>query len=336
VSDEKPPGDAAGQPPRLQPTVMKPTVMKPPKERSRDRKASPPAVPPAPAAPAATPFNAAQPTAMAGVRRERIEAGVAELRALAPNTPAPVCQAALQMIREVVDARMSERKAVLWGHEAQKTYGAHVTGTFSLAQDAVLEQAGAYVHRMTTILGSIDLMAVCGHGRGSLLASLTKSMNARIDTPRELSAGLDELRLLLDRTGAAIDRLLQLKERLQQHADAIARVEVEIEAAALAALFLSAHFAGKKPELARLFTDRSMSLTATLAQVRQSDQVHRLQLDQPLQLIAAIQNVALVSLPGCVAGMAALLTLLSTKGVSPTEARDMSYQLRDLHNRLTT
>ncbi|GAB3374511.1 hypothetical protein GCM10027431_27140 [Lysobacter rhizosphaerae] len=318
MTEEKPP-----QPGRLQPTVMKP-----PKKRSRERKASSPApdLPPAP--------GIATPTVVAGVRRQRIEVDIAGLRVLAPDAPAPVCQAALQMIREVVDSRMSERKAVLWGHEAQKAYGERVTGTFSLAQDPVVEQARAWVSRMTAILGAIDLMAVCGHGKGGLLGSVAKAMSNDIDTPRELSAALDELRLLLERTGAAIDRLLQLKERLQQQADAIGRIEVEIESAALAALFLSGHFAARAPELAQLFTERSMSLNATLAQMRQSSPIYRMQLQQPLQLIAAIQNVALVSLPGCIAGMSALLTLLSAKGASPTEVRDMSYQLRDLLSQL--
>ena len=272
---------------------------------------------------------------MAGVRRQRLAVELGELQALAPDAPASIHAAAVQLIREVVDDRMSDRKAVLWGHDAQKAYGERVTGTFSLAQDPVVEQARTWVNRMTTILGEIDLMAVCGHGKGGLLGSLAKAVGNRIDTPRELSSALDELRLLLERTGGAIDRLMQLKERLQQHVDAIARIEVDIEASALAALYLSGHFATKSPGLAHLFTERSMSLNATLAQMRQNSPVYRLQLQQPLQLIAAIQNVALVALPSCIAGMSALLALLSTRGASPTEARDMSYQLRDLIGQLT-
>ena len=318
-----------------------PTVMKPPKARSRTSAPTPTATrrDDAPAAAGAVPRavsppTVATPTVVAGVRRERIDVDDARLQALAPDASAAVCRAAAQRIREVVDVRMSERKAVLWGHDAQKAYGERVTGTFSLAQDPVVEQARGWVNRMTTLLGAIDLMAVCGHGKGGLIGTLAKAVSNAIDTPRKLSVALDELRLLLERTGGAIDRLLQLKERLQQHVDAIAAIEREVEAAALAAQFLSGHFATKAPSLAQVFTDRHMSLTATLAQMRQSDPIHRLQIEQPLQLIAAIQNVALVSLPGCIAGMSALLALVTTKSASPTEARDMSYQLRDLIGKL--
>ncbi len=338
MAEDRPP-----QPGRLQPTVMKP-----PKERARTTRTATPAPEPSALQPSASqppgsqasPPQAAAPgvatpTVVAGVRRQRIQVGMAELQALAPGAPMPVYDAAVRMVREVVDARMSDRRAVLWGHDVQKAYGDRVTGTFSLAQDPVVEQARAWVGRMSAILRDIDVMAVCGHGKGGLLGTLAKAVGNRIDTPRELSSALDELRLLLERTGGAIDRLLQLKERLQQHIDAIARIEVEIEASALAALFLSGHFATRSPELAQAFTDRSMSLTATLAQMRQNDPIYRLQLQQPLQLISAIQNVALVSLPACVAGMSALLALLSNRGASPTEARDMHYQLRDLIGQLT-
>lgn len=325
---------AEDQPP--QPGRLQPTVMKPPKERTRALRPATSAPAPEPSSQQQSPAPAvATPTVVAGVRRERIQVGVAQLQALAPGAPLPVYETAVQKIREVVDARMSDRRAVLWGHDAQKAYGERVTGTFSLAQDPVIEQARAWVGRMTAILCDIDVLAVCGHGKSGLLGTLAKAVGNRIDTPRELSSALDELRLLLERTGGAIDRLLQLKERLQQHIDAIAAIEVEIEAAALSALFLSGHFATRSPGLAQVFTDRSMSLTATLAQMRQNDPLCRTQLQQPLQLISAIQNVALVSLPACIAGMSALLALLSTRGASPTEARDMHYQLRDLIGQLT-
>jgi hypothetical protein len=79
-----------------------------------------------------------------------------------------------------------------------------------------------------------------------------------------------------------------------------------------------------------------MSLSATAAQMRQGDALHRLQLQQPLDLIGIIQNVALVALPGFLAGLAALLALATSRGASPTEARDMSWRLRDLLTQLTT
>lgn len=231
-------------------------------------------------------------------------------------------------------AKMNERKAVLWGHELQKSYGDKVTATLALAQDPLIEQARGYVDRMMELLGAMDLMAVCGHGKKGILDNLTKSMNRKIDTPVELARALEELQLLLDRMSASIGKLLEFSDRLRQHSSAIERIEGDVEAAALAALFLSNRFAGEAPELAQRFTERAMSLTATVVQVRQSNQVHQIQIEQPLLLIGAIQSVALVTLPGFIAGMASLLILAKTKGVSPTEASDMSYQLREILNQL--
>ncbi len=310
-------------------TALRPTIVKPPVADTRARKKAT-----ASSSGATPPLSA--PTSVPGVKRERLDATAETLRALSPGVPASVCDAALRLVREIAPARLDDRKVVLWGHELQKSYSDRVTQTFALAQDAAVEQARGYVSRMMDILGAIDLLAVCGHSKGGVLGSLSKAMSTRIDTPRELAAALDELRLLLERTAACIDRLLTLRERLQRHADAIRQVEVDVEAAALAALHLSQHFKRASPEVAQRFAERSMSLTATLAQLRQGKQIQRLQIEQPLQLIAAIQNVALVSLPGCVAGMAALLTLAIGKGASPTEARDLSYQLRDLTDQLRT
>ena len=278
----------------------------------------------------------AGPTVMAGVRRERISVTKGDLRALSPGASAATCAAAKRLLETVVARRMNERKVVLWGHELQKAYGDEVTATLALAQEPLVEQARSHVTRMMEIMRAMDLMAVCGHDSPGMLGRIRKSMNGKIDTPDELADALDELRLLLDRINAAIDPLLGHADKLRQHASNMTRVEAEVEAAALAAHFLSNYFAHPAPALAQRFTERAMSLTATLAQVQQSDAVRRVQIEQPLQLIGAIQNVALVTLPGFIAGLAALLTLAKTKGASPTEARDVSHQLRGILNQLNT
>ncbi|MEO8673523.1 MAG: hypothetical protein ABI411_19595 [Tahibacter sp.] len=308
-------------------STLRPTVVKAPDARTRTgKKASVPA--PGTALPVATP------TVVPGVKRERLAVTAESLRALSPGVPAPVCEVALRRVREIVVAKLNDRKVVLWGHDLQKLYSDRVTQTFALTQDPIVEQARAYVARMTGILSTIDLPTACGRGKRGVLESFTKAMSKRIDTPQKLSAALDELRLLLDRTAASFDRLLALKELLQRHTDTIRQIEVDVEAAALAARYLSERFSREAPPLARRFAERSASLAATLAQVRQGDTMHRLQTEQPLRLIAAIQNVALVTLPGCIAGMAALLSLAPGRDVSPTESIDLSYQLRELVDQL--
>lgn len=312
--------------------TLRPTIMKAPPARGRGAKAE--ASAPVPLPPAAS--GVARPTTLRGVRRERLAVTPRELRELAPEASAATCEAAVRVLAETVAERLDQRKAVLWGHDLQKTYGDEVTGTLALVQDPLAEQARAHVDRMTQLLGSIDLMAVCGHGKGGVLAGLARSMNDRIDTPGELAGALGELRLLLDRLGTATEGLAGLAHRLRQHAGDIDRIGGEVDATALAALFLARHFERDAPDLSRLLTDRAMSLTATMAQIRQGDSLHRLQLQQPLNLIGIIQNVALVTLPGFLTNLAALLALAKSRNVSPTEARDMSYQLRDVLNQFKT
>lgn len=323
----------SGAPP-VEAGQLRPTVMKVPPVRERTSRTRDAARQPAPGAAVAPP---SAPTTVPGVRRERIVATARELRVLSPGASAAACDAAVRLIAAFPAAKASERRAVLWGHDLQKAYGDKVTGTLTLAQDPLVEQARSHVARMMEILGSIDLMGVCGHGKGGLFGGLARSMNQRVDTPGELTAALEELQLLLQRMGAAIDKLIDLADRLRQHASEIGEIEREVEAAALAALFLAERVSRNAPELAQRFTDRAMSLTATVAQVRHGDAVHRIQIEQPLQLIGTIQNVALVTLPGWLGSIASLSVLSQAeRKLTPTEAGELARQLRNIVEQLQT
>src|SRR6185312_14854153 len=96
-----------------------------------------------------------------------------------------------------VKERASERSAILWGYELQKSYGELVNQTLVLAGAPVLLKVRNYLTRMIDILKSIDIMAVCGHGKGGILEGLTRSVNTKIDTPEELREAQVELNQLL-------------------------------------------------------------------------------------------------------------------------------------------
>jgi hypothetical protein len=189
---------------------------------------------------------------------------------------------------------------------------------------------------MMDILESIDLMAVCGHGKTGLLEGLTRSVNKKIDTRSELSSAQVELGQLVDHMSRTLQDLLNLKDAIETHSKTIDEVAAEIEVSGLAALFL-AHYLRKdssKASMADHFEGRSMSLVQTLAQIRQNDQVKKIQIEQPVQMISSIQNVALVIMPGFIGSIATVLTQLSGKGVSPTEAGEVSHKLQDVINQL--
>ncbi len=291
---------------------------------------------PAPRIPLTTPV-VRQPTAIPGAERARIEVTVRELHALSPGAAAQVYEQARALVSGFVVAKASQRKAILWGHDLQKAHGELVTEMLALARSPVLRQVEGYLARMMEILGSIDLIAVCGHGGDSVMSRLFQGINSRIDTPGELAKAQSELEQLLVLMGAALDRLLDLKDQLLRLSGSLDGIATQVEASAIGALFLSDRLRQDDAALAQCFVERSMSLTQTLAQIRQAGSTRELQIEQPIRLIGAIQNTALVVMPAFIGSISSIATLGSSKTtISPTEAGELAYRLRDIISQLKT
>ena len=289
---------------------------------------------PARRVPAATPV-VRQPTAIPGAERKRIEVAVSDLQALSPGAAAGVYEQARALVGAFVVDKASQRKAILWGHELQRAHGDLVTEMLALARSPVLRQVEGYLARMMDILGSIDLMAACGHGGDSVVGRLFQGINSRIDTPGELAQAQAELEQLLALMGGALDPLLDLKDRLLRLSGSMEGTAAQVEASAIGALFLSERLRQDDAALAQCFVERSMSLTQTLAQMRQAGSTQELQIEQPIRLIGAIQNVALVVMPAFIGSIASIATLGASKTtISPTEAGELAYRLRDIISQL--
>ena len=289
---------------------------------------------PARRVPAATPL-VRQPTAIPGAQRKRIEVAVSDLQALSPGAAAGVYEQARALVSAFVVDKASQRKAILWGHNLQQVHGDLVTEMLALARSPVLRQVEGYLARMMDILGSIDLMAVCGHGGDSLVGRLFQGINSRIDTPGELAQAQAELEQLLALMGGALDPLLDLKDRLLRLSGSMEGTAAQVEASAIGALFLSERLRQGDAALAQCFVERSMSLTQTLVQMRQAGSTREIQIEQPIRLIGAIQNVALVVMPAFIGSIASIATLSASKTtISPTEAGELAYRLRDIISQL--
>ena len=279
---------------------------------------------------------ARMPTSIPGVERTRIPVRISDLNTLSPGAGPQVYDRALALIDAVVPEKVTERKAVLWGHELQKSYSDLVTDTLRLTQAPVLRKVEGYLARMLEILGSIDLMAVCGHDGGGVLGQYFKGINKKIDTPDELNAAQAELDRLVQYMSAALDELLALKETLERHSTKVRDISDGVEASALAALALSRYLEPKSSVLATRFMERSNRLTQTLAQIRSSDATREMQIEQPIRMVSAIQHVALVMMPGWLGSIASALTLLGRKSLTKTEAGELTYQLREIISQLRT
>lgn len=308
--------------------------MPPPKDKLRATVIGGAAASPTKPAAAATPV-VRQPTAIPGAQRKRIEVTARDLQALSPGAPAVVYEQARSQIRAFVLDKAAHRKAILWGHDLQKSHGDRVSEMLALARSPVLRKVEGYLARMMDILGSIDLLAVCGHGGNGVVERLFQGINSRIDTQGELAKAQAELEQLLALMGAAPDALLDLKDRLLRLSGSMEETAAQVEASAIGALFLSDRLREDDGALAQRFAERSMSLTQTLAQMRQAGSTRELQIEQPIRLIGAIQNVALVVMPGFIGSIASIVSLGASKTtVSPTEAGELAYRLRDIIDKL--
>ncbi|WP_244440084.1 hypothetical protein [Mesorhizobium metallidurans] len=279
---------------------------------------------------------AARPTVIPGVERKRIAAELSDIKKLSPLAKPAVLEQTLRLIQSFVVESARDRQAVLWGHRLQQDYSDLVSRTLELSQADVLKRSTGYVGRMTDILGSIDIEAVCGApSRAGVFGQYFKKTNSRIDTAGELDTARIELDQLVRLMGEALEQLLSFKETLEQHARRIEDIGDEAEASALAASFLSDHLRASRPPLSQRFLERGMSLTQTVAQIRSGASMREVQIEQPLRLIGAIQNVALVMVPGFLGSIAALTTMLdSNRKLTPTEAGELAYQLRNILQQL--
>ncbi|MBI2750446.1 MAG: hypothetical protein HYX43_14270 [Burkholderiales bacterium] len=275
-----------------------------------------------------------QPTAIPGAQRKRIEVAVRDLETLSPGATAVVYEQARALVGAFVVEKASQRRAILWGHDLQKAHGDRVSEMLALARSPVLRQVEGYLARMMDILGAIDLMAVCGHGANGVVGRLFQGVNGRIDTPGELAKAQAELEQLLTLMGRTFDPLLDLKDLLLRLSGSMEETAAQVEAAAIGALFLSERIRQDDAATAQRFAERSMSLTQTLALMRQADSTRELQIEQPIRMIGAIQNVALVVMPAFIGSIASITLGASKTAISPTEAGELAYRLRDIIDKL--
>ena len=316
-----------GEKPELKTEELRPTVI----DRLDDRSA--PSESRHPAAP-----RAIGPTMVPGVERKRIAVDHGELKKLSPGATPGVIEGALRLVETYVAEEATERTAVLWGQRSQEDYSDLVSENLSLSRAEPLARATGYLNRMMAILQSIDMEAVgtATRGGGGAIAEYLRGLNHKIDTFKELEAARVELDQLVKLMRAALGDLLDLKERIQRQSRRMEEIGDEMDAAALAAQFLSDYESQRSTEFSRRFFERSISLTQSVAQIRGSTTVRATQIEQPLRLIDAIQNVALVTLPAWLGTIASLFVLQSGRRLTPTETGELARQLRSIVEQMQT
>lgn len=317
--DKRPRG--AGAPPGS-PEPLRPTVVQPPARSARGLKPL--------AAPAV-----AKPTVITGVRRAPIVVSADEVQAMSPGASAAACEEAARLLATVTETSLDERKATRWGQVLLQSDPGRANLVFLPGEDSVAEQASAQLARMVERLAAIDLVAVCGHRKEGVLGGLARPINRKVDTPAELARALDELRFLLEQLRTGADRLLVLRQTLQERADAVARWNLELEAASLAALLLSRRLTDR-PSVAQRFEERSLVLAAQRAQGPQGGGRRQALTEHPWRFIDVLEEVVLARMPSFIAEMGALLALAKTGKALPIEAMNMDFRRQDILHQLRT
>jgi hypothetical protein len=313
----------------VQPSVNQPPATTPPRPTTFQ-----------PTTPAGRPTPVvSQPTSVPGFARKRLPVTVDDLRRLSPATKFRILEKAVQRLQHFVVEDASDRSAVLWGHETQKKYSDVMATSLKLSQSSALQQANRHIQRMTEILGSIDIPAVCGISRNNAFVSrFLGNMTRRIDTPDELESAQRELNQIVAIMTNSLDELFSLKESIEQVSQQISKTGEEAEILMVAGLYLAEYLKADptRSKLADRFTDRCLSLAQTIAQLRSGDTLRQSQIEHPLRVISTIQHVSLVMMPAWLGSIASILGMLeTTRRPNPTEVGNIEKEMQVILDRLT-
>ncbi len=324
TDDPDPNGDPkpAAPPGRLRPTIIAPPSKGRRAKADRGGAQGPGAAGP----PASTPIVRA-PTAIPGVQRRRVAVRAADLVRLSPGAAPQAAARAVRLIDGFVVEGAREPHVDAWGQAAEQRHEALVQEALDLAQAQALSRARGPVDGIIVLLAAIDIETICADTRSPLLA-LLEPAGGRIDTPRKLTTARAELERLAGRARAALDPLADLKASLDDHARRVDETSLELEAAALAALFLAERLAPERPELSRRFLQREMSLTKTALRIRGGQLARADQVQEPLALIATIREVVLRDLSDWLVAVAALAgSREARRRLLPTEVAELRHRL---------
>jgi hypothetical protein len=259
------------------------------------------------------------PTAIPGARHTRIPVTIEDLRATNPKTNEDVLKRSIQFVFSFDPADLNDTTLVLWGQTIQSQYSQLVSKCLEYSESPMLARTSKHVSRLQDLIGGIHLKELLGFERKSWSDRLI-SLGHNENPIEEFNRIRTEIAQLIKLMQEDLPVLLALKMDVESLSRKIDDLGNEVEASAIAALFLADYHSRegsekdrqKREACAELFTQRSMSLTQTLAQIRGNSLMRDMQIRQPLQLIGLVQNVILVMVPGWLGSYASLKSVIES------------------------
>lgn len=334
IMQPDPKGGAVGKPTVIT-TAVQPPAIQPTKTFVPTRLPANPLPNPAP-----VPRGVDHPTAITGVARKRIPVTFADLEALRLSTDVAVLTLALKRVQVTNADDLTDSLVVLWGQETQQAYGKLVSETLNFLQSPVLKKASDRMGRLLDILALIDLKKVAGFGAAdNAISRLWTKTTASIDSLPELMDATREIEQITMLLNNELEALLDLKKTLEGNSRAIDEVAASIEVEAIAATYIAQYLEKSPNTEARLqaqqLVGRSMSLVQSYAQIRSSQGMRQMQIEQPLHIVNAIQHTVLVMVPAWLGSVTSLRVMLEGKRKpTVTEVGELSDQTNTIIQQL--
>lgn len=260
-------------------------------------------------------FKCAEPSVMPGVKQRVTATVTASQLQTQFQLPASVAKVAMDMVNGVDLGNVSEELAVMWGNDCQEASSAVVTDALELSRSEVLAKASRNIARLVEILGSINLKMVFG------ARSLAQWTSHGVATEAKLESAMTEIAQIVKLSNKSIKPLLEVKKKADDLEKRMNDVAARCQSTSAAATVI-ADSMKDNPTASGILRGRAASLLATYAQSVGDSELRKLQIQQPLQLIAVVQNVVLTTVPSLLSSITALTTQSVSDSISPTQINE--------------
>ncbi len=295
------------------PKERKPTVIAPPVSQLNSQSPAAAVVPPI------------RPTAIAGTVRMGAHVSVEDLTRHFPGTPVEVLKSARYVLEGVVLDLLTDSQCVMWGGEIQKRFGELTERSLELTGSKVVQDSERHLARLYAILEELDEALRHKSSQGLLFWRKEETVWEKFQ-----AAGneLNQLRTLL---GQALPAIVDVESSLASLSSEFEKLCNDLDAESLAGRYIAEELLHGKDRTKQSLLDRSISLTETVAHIRQGILLRGQTADILGQFVSRVQDGVLHTLPAWIE----IVTLAyQHSSHTETELYTLRQGLEDIINRL--
>lgn len=293
-----------------------------------------PTVMPSASPPKAIPENERKPmtvtkstTIPGGVVRKGLEVGVEDLKKQFPANSVETLTAVRDILIKTVLETLTMKISVGWGTKDQERYGKLVKESLALTGSERIRDSQRHLGRLYALLLEV---ATSFRNQDNSGLAFWKKWESPLEAFREREAEIDQLSTFLR---AVLPDIIDIQAKIDDGAREYVSLSATLEAQSLAAHYLSNLLTNKTPEqesLSQRLLERSLSLTQTVAQIKQGDIGRQSMVREIGELISRIQDGVLLKLPAWIEQVG----IVQAKDLTKTEVYTVQRGLEDVVNQL--